>query len=149
MNLNENQSYDADYLGDTFGVGTSGNKLKIPDGLSQADLDTIESHINEMTRAERVADNDLKAARQTKLAELDAEYLKRIQVVDEDLTLEGLSVLEILWLSVKPTARQANADMASLVALHQARKAIRVEARALTKAEDVLNYDVVNNELWP
>ncbi len=82
MIINENQSYDADYLGDTFKVGTSGNKLTLPEDLSQADIDAIELHINEMTKAEREianADKEFNREIDAELAQIDLQSIRALR----------------------------------------------------------------------
>ena len=88
-------------------------------------------------------------ARKVKLAELDATYVSKCQSIEADLTIQGLAVLEILWLSIAPAARLPTPEMTKLIALHQARKAIKTEAAALTTSAEVNAYDIVTNVLWP
>ena len=90
-------------------------------------------------------------ARAAKLKELDDTYVTKCQAIEEDLTVEGLAVLEILWVSLIPAAKvdPLPASMASLIDLYQARKAIKTEAAALTTSAEVLAYDIATNILWP
>ena len=108
--------------------------------ITQAEADALRAPTEEELFAQ---------AKVSKLAELEEVYLAKIQAIDEDLTTEGLAVLEILWLSIASAARNPNADMVQLIDLHQARKAIIAEARLLTTSTELLAYDVATNVLWP
>ena len=72
INLTENQSYGLTFL-EQYQCSTAGNKITFHQELSQADIDAITVHINEMTKAEREAFNVEEKRKADIIAKADAK----------------------------------------------------------------------------
>lgn len=108
---------------------------------------------NTVESTEVVGTKPTPALIQIKKTELESEYIRRIQLLDEDLTMEGIAVLSLLWPSIASAARQPTEDMTALIALHQSRKNIVAEFKALlqdinTTPTQIINYNILTNPLW-
>lgn len=99
----------------------------------------------EFTAAEKL-DNE----KRDKLQELRAEGLSRIQVEIPAITdWDTLELVRELWLSIKPTSRQATVPLTNVINIYQAGRDEVAVINGFGTLTAVRNYNVITDPQWP
>lgn len=99
--------------------------------------------------SERTA-SALPDAKAAKIRQLKRETMSRIQLIEPALDSIGmLELMRELFLSIAPAAREPTPTLQSVIDTYQAGRGAIIAIKAMTVADDVLAYDVLNTPAWP
>lgn len=94
--------------------------------------------------------DELPLLKSTKIAELKKEGLARVNLTFPAVTnFDELDLIKEQFLSVAPAARSPTVDFQKMIDIVQVGKDAVTSINALTVANDIKNYDVMNTPNWP
>ncbi len=94
--------------------------------------------------------NALPGAKITKVNEIKAEALRRIQLVFPAIdNMDALALVREQWLSIAPAARQATPNFQRMIDIYQAAKSAITVVNGYAAVAQVASYNAVSGPAWP
>ncbi len=94
--------------------------------------------------------NALPDAKITKVNEIKAEALRRIQLLFPAISdMEALALVREQWLSIAPAARQATPSFQRMIDIYQAAKNAATVVNGYTAVSQVAGYSAATDPAWP
>ena len=88
--------------------------------------------------------------RTQKIKEIKEEGLRRIQLLIPGVKdIDTLELVEEIWLSIAPTARQATANFQAAIDIRVAAKAAIITVNGITTLIEMSAYDPTTDPGWP